>query len=56
MTSIKSQKNCFTASKITKKISQLFGRKKQIPSYFELDKIYCSCLEREKCGSLRFVV
>ena len=46
MTSIKCQENCFTASKITKKcFPAIWNWKKQIPSYFELDKLYCSCLE-----------
>ena len=49
MTSIKSQINCFTESKITKKcIPGIWNWKKQIPSYFELDKLYCSCFERKK--------
>ena len=55
MTSIKSQINCFTESKITKKcIPGIWNWKKQIPSYFELDKLYCSCFEREKSGSQLF--
>ena len=55
MTSIKSQKNCFTESKITKKcFPAIWNSKKLIPSYFELDKLYCSYLEREKGGSQLF--
>ena len=49
------QKNCFTASRSTKKLfpSQL-EVKKLVPSYFEPDKHSCSYLDREKSGSLLF--
>ena len=34
--------------------SYLEVEKKQVPSYFEPDKHYCSYLERDKSGSLLF--
>ena len=55
MTSIKNQKNWFTASRSTKKcFPSLWKWKKLVPSYFEPDKHCCSYLEREKSGSLLF--
>ena len=39
MTSIKSQKNCFTAIKSTKKcFTAIWNWKKLVPRYFESDK------------------
>ena len=55
MTSIKSQKNWFTASRSTKKCFPAIWKCKTLrPSYFESDKHCCSYLEREKSGSLLF--
>ena len=55
MTSIKSQKNCFTESKITNKFFPAVWKwKKLVPSYFDLEKQCRSYLEREKSGSLLF--
>ena len=55
MTSIQSQKNRFTASRITKKcFPAIWKCKKLVSSYFEPDKHCCSYLEREKSVSLLF--
>ena len=55
MTSIKSQKNWFTASRSTKKcFPAIWNWEKLVPSYFEPDKHCCSYLKIEKSGSLLF--
>ena len=55
MTSIKSHKNWFTASRCTKKcFPAIWKWEKLVPSYLEPDKHCCSYLEREKSGSLLF--
>ena len=55
MTTIKSQKNWFTASRRTKNMFPAIWKCiKLVPSYFEPYKHCCSYLEREKSGYLLF--
>ena len=51
---LKSEKQVHSQQEHEKNVSQLFGRKKLVRSYFEPDKHCCSYLEREKYGSLLF--
>ena len=52
---LKAEKLVHSNQEHEKSVSQLFGSaKKLVPSYFESDKHCCSCLQREKCGSLLF--
>ena len=51
---LKSEKLVHSQQQHEKNVSQLFGRRKLVPSYFEPDKHCCSYLEREKSGSLLF--
>ena len=45
---LKSEKLIHNKQEHEKNVSQLFGRKKLVPSYFEPEKHCCSYLEREK--------
>ena len=52
---LKSEKLVHSQQEHEKSVSQLFGSKKKlVPRSFEPNKHCCSCLEREKSGSLLF--